>query len=102
MLAAPPTSVAVPTAPRTLNASVTVPVGTPAPGDAGSTVMVKVTGWPATDGFAWEMTIEVVDAGFTVWASAPEVLALKLASPPYTAVIGCVPVGKVVVNVAVL
>jgi hypothetical protein len=80
--------------------NVTVPVGVPEV--AGFTVAVKVTAWPTADGFT-EETTEVVDAAWvTAWERAGEVLAPKLASPLYTAVMECVPTVSVeVVNVAV-
>src|SRR6516162_6366325 len=63
--------------------NVTVPVGVPAPGGFGLTVAVKVTGCPATDGFAdaERAVVVAVAAGLTVWVSEP-VLAEKLLSPP--------------------
>jgi hypothetical protein len=66
---------------------VTVPVFTVAvDGELAVTVPVKVTGWPKTAGFADELMVVVVLAAFTVCVREDEVLALKLASPPYDAV----------------
>src|SRR5438093_9609943 len=80
---------------------VTVPVGVPAPGLLAVTVAVKVTDCPDSDGLAEELTSVVVLAFFTVWVSVVEVLPLKVALPPYDAVIGCEPTASVLVtNVA--
>ena len=79
--------------------NVTVPVGVPEV--AGFTVAVKVTAWPAADGFTEETTEVVEAAWFTTCDSAGEVLGAKLVSPLYTAVMECVPTVSVeVVNVA--
>jgi len=67
--------------------NVTVPAGVPAPGATAVTVAVKVTDWPNTEGAADEFTVVVVSALLTVWVKFGDVLVLKLASPPYTAVI---------------
>src|SRR5947208_2135752 len=80
---------------------VTFPVGVPAPGLLAVTVAVKVTDCPDSDGLAEELTSVVVLAFFTVWVSVLEVLPLKVAPPPYDAVIGCAPTASVLVtNVA--
>src|SRR5437773_1866632 len=80
---------------------VTLPAGVPAPGLLAVTVAVKVTDCPDTDGLAEELTSVVVVAFFTVWVSVLEVLPLKVALPPYDAVIGCEPTASVLVtNVA--
>src|SRR5689334_1210825 len=63
----------------------TEPVGWPAPGADAATLAVKVTFWPAVDGFGEAVTTVVVAALLTSWACDPEVLPLKLVSPPYTA-----------------
>jgi hypothetical protein len=47
---------------------------------------VNVTLWSKADGFALELRAVVVNAGVTVSTSAAEVLAVKFASPLYTAV----------------
>src|SRR5436189_134779 len=85
---------------------VTVPEGVPAPGALAVTVAVNVTDWPDTAGFVADDSAVVVattvgGAAFTVWLSAAEVLPVKLASPPYTAVIEWLPTVKLeVVKVA--
>src|SRR6266550_3923624 len=88
--------------PRVLEPSlkVTVPVGVPAPGLLAVTVAVKVTDCPNTDGLAEELA-DVVVPYFTVCVSLEEVLPLKLASPPYDALIEWEPTASVLVtNVA--
>lgn len=77
--------------------NVTVPVGVPAPGDVTVTVAVIVTDCPTTDGFGETETVLEVLAGFTVCERAPEVLVVKLLSPPYTAVMECDPTDNVLV-----
>src|ERR1041385_3068040 len=68
--------------------NVTVPVGTaPDP----ETVAVKVTACPNADGLADEARVVVLAARFTVCVIAADVLDPKLALPPYTPVILCVP-----------
>ena len=70
---------------------VTLPVGMPIPGATAATVAVKVTG-PAPDGLAEETTVVFVAAWLTVWVSGVAVvLAVKLPSPEYVAVIECGP-----------
>jgi len=65
------------------------------------TVAVKVTDWLKLDGLGEELRLVVEDAWFTVWETADDVDALKLVSPPYTAVIEWVPTASAeVVNVA--
>jgi hypothetical protein len=71
-------SVAVPTVVVPLR-NVTVPVGIPA---VEATVAVNVTACPAVDGFGVEVRTKVVVAFVTVKASAGEVLAALLLSPP--------------------
>ena len=84
------------------SSNVTVPVGTPAPGASAVIVAVNVTDWPKTDGLADEVTDELVASGFTTWLNEDEVLAVKLPSAPYTAVIEWLPTASAeVVNVAI-
>jgi len=45
------------------------------------TVAVNVTAWPNTDGFTLDTTAVFDGALLTVWISAADVLARKLASP---------------------
>ena len=59
----------------------TVPVGIPAAGDDGFTVMENTTVCPAADGLAEDTTVAVVNAWLTAWAMADEVLEAKLVSP---------------------
>ena len=64
----------------------------PLPNPVALTVAVKVTDCPKLDGLAEETTVVFVAAWLTVWVRAVAVaLAVKLASPEYEAVIGCVP-----------
>ena len=68
--------------------NVTVPVGTPA---AEVTVAVRVTACPVVEGFGVEVKVVVVAAAagaFTTWVTTAEVLAAKVALPPYAAVSG--------------
>jgi hypothetical protein len=100
-LAVPPPSVPVPKV-VVPSLNVTVPVGVPAPGDTGATVAVNVTDWPKTAGFAEEVTLVVVAVWLTVWATTADVLAVKLVSPLYTAVMLWEPApSDEVLNVAV-
>ena len=46
---------------------VTVPVGTPLPGEAAFTLAVKVTGRRETDGWAVDVTVVVVPSWLTAW-----------------------------------
>jgi len=69
--------------------NVTVPVGVPAPCTATLTVAVKVTDWPKTEGLTNDAKAVALLALFTVCVNVEEVLVVKLASPPYTAVIVC-------------
>jgi hypothetical protein len=69
----------------------TVPPGVPDPGAVALTVAVNVTDWPTTDGLADELTLVLVSALSTACVIAPDVLVLKLPSPPYTAVIEWLP-----------
>jgi hypothetical protein len=46
--------------------NVTVPVGLPAPGATAVTLAVKITDWPAVDGFKELTTTVVLTALFTV------------------------------------
>ena len=67
--------------------NVTVPVGVPAPGAVTVTVAVKRTLCPTADGFGEEDNDVVVFALFTTCETVALVLVLKLALPPYCAVI---------------
>src|SRR3954451_9923282 len=98
----PPLSVAVPSEVVPLK-NWTVPVGSPRPGVPGATPAVRVTAWPVTDGLGEAATdvIEVTDPVDTVWVTAGEVLAAKLSSPEYPAVIVFAPVAVSAVVVAV-
>ena len=81
--------------------NVTVPVGVPA---LEVTVAVKFTLVPYVEGFSELTTTVALAALFTVCVSAVEVLARKLASLLYTAVMECgdaLAVSADVVNVAV-
>lgn len=55
------------------------------------TVADSVTVCPKLEGFGLELMTMVVAAGFTTCCKEVEVLASKLASPPYLAVSECVP-----------
>jgi hypothetical protein len=82
--------------------NVIVPVGVPVPDDV--VFAVNVTAVPRTDGLFDEATVVVLATKFTVTVCvrAVEVLPVKLVSPPYTAVIECVPPDSAdVVSVAV-
>ena len=48
---------------------------------AGDTVAVKLTDWPAVDGFEDAVKVIVDVALFTVWVRTAEVLAAVFASP---------------------
>jgi len=62
--------------------NVTFPVGVPLPGETGTTVNVKVTDWPATEGLGEPAVIVVfVFASFTVCVTLADVLEAKLESP---------------------
>src|SRR5436309_10147064 len=79
---------------------VTFPAGLPEPGLLAVTVAVKVTDCPNTDGLAEELA-DVVVPYFTVCVNLGDVLPLKLASPPYDALIEWEPTASVLVtNVA--
>src|SRR4051794_33477337 len=64
----------------------TVPVGVPGPA---VTVAVKLTDWPATDGFGPAERTRAVVVGetptFTVWLTPGDVEVVKLVSPAYVA-----------------
>src|SRR2546430_1181322 len=66
---------------------VTVPVGMPMAGLTALSVAVNVIDCPNTDGFTDEITAATLLPLLTVWVRVAEVLALKLPSAPYTAVI---------------
>ena len=100
-VAVPPLSVPV-TIVVTPSLNVTLPVGVPAPGATDATVAVNVTDCPKLDGFRLDVSVVAVFALFTNWISAGLVLVVCVASPPYTAVIECVPTASAdVANVAV-
>jgi hypothetical protein len=81
--------------------NVTVPFGTPLPGDTTDTVAVNVTVWPVFCGFTSDSSAVVVDAWLTTWLRADDVLALKFVSLPYSAVMLCAPAASPdVLNVA--
>jgi hypothetical protein len=61
--------------------NVTVPLGVPAPGAVTEIVAVRTTGCPYVDGFRLEVTEVVVDALFTFWVTAGEVLLALSVSP---------------------
>src|SRR5947208_799889 len=64
--------------------TVTLPVGVP-PADV--TVKVTATPCPTADGFGvWPVSVVVVPATPTVWASPVDTLPAKFAVPPYVAV----------------
>jgi hypothetical protein len=70
----------------------TVPVGVAFPAvKAGVTVAVKVTEALTAEGLAEDATVVVVPVVLTIWLKDGEVEALKFVSPPYAAVIVCVP-----------
>src|SRR5580700_4349894 len=84
----PPANVALPIA-AAPSLNVTVPVGVP---PALVTVAVKVTACLSALGLTDEASEAVVaGAALTVWVSAGDVLAEKLMSPLYSAVIVCGP-----------
>jgi hypothetical protein len=64
--------------------NVTVPVGVP---PVPVTVAVNVTDWPAVEGLTEEVSVVVLAFVFTTWVTTEDVLAAKLESPPYCAVI---------------
>lgn len=65
------------------------------PLNCGVTLAVKVTDCPKFDRFRDEAKVVVVVALLTTWFTTFEVLPMKLASPPYTALMGWVPAGRV-------
>ena len=67
----------------------TVPVGVPAPGAVTVTVAVNVVLCPNTAGLTEEASPVAVAARFTVCVGNAPVLAAKLASPLYSALIPC-------------
>ena len=89
LLALPPDKVTVLPKFTPLVLNWTAPVGVPLPGVTAPTVAVNVTACPDTEGLTDEATVVLLPALLTVWLSAVELLVLKLASPPYTAVIEC-------------
>jgi hypothetical protein len=87
-LALPPVSVAVP---RVVFPSLKVTVPVP---PEGVTVAVNVTDCPKVVGLADEVIAVVVVATSTTWTTAGEVLAEKLLSPSYAAVIEWLPAAR--------
>ena len=86
-----------------LTAKATWPVGVGPPGDVGVTVAVKVTACPKADGLAEEVTAVAVPRRIVCWRVP--VLARKLPSPEYSAVMVRVPIARVfgfAVNVALV
>src|SRR5918912_3476823 len=78
-----------------------VPVGVPEPGALVVTVAVNDTDWPYTEGLAEEETAVVVAAALTTCDRVALLLAVKLLSPPYSAVMLCEATDKAdVVNMA--
>jgi hypothetical protein len=76
-----------------------VPVNVPAVAEV--EVAVKVTDCPTVEGFREDATVVAVAAvppTFTTCVNAGEVLAAKLASPPYRAVMECEPAASVEVR----
>ena len=69
--------------------NITCPVGVPP--IVLETVAVNVTDWPPMEGFNEEVTVDVVGLTFTTSEIALDVLTAKIESPPYCAVIECVP-----------
>jgi hypothetical protein len=86
--AVPPLSAAVPitVAP---SRNCTLPVAA-----AGVTVALKVTVCPATDGFKEEPSVVLAAAFDTDTVTGEEVLTSVPGSPPYTAVIECIPTAR--------
>src|SRR5207244_941271 len=67
--------------------TVTVPVGVPLPGAFTTTVKVKLTAWPVAEGFGeWPVSVVVVPAAVTVWATPADELPANVPSPAYVAV----------------
>ena len=48
-----------------------VPVGVPEPGELDTTVAVKMTCWPVTEGFTDVVIVVVVASWFTLWVQVP-------------------------------
>ena len=71
--------------------NVTAPVGVPNPCEPADTTARNVIDCPMIDGLALEVTVTVVLTFLTVCVSNVLVLGLKLESPPYDAIIECVP-----------
>ena len=89
VVATPPTSATGSPSKSPSKRNCTVPVGVPAPGITDATVAVNVTGVPATDGLADDVSVVVVAFSTTCVSSAP--LPTKLASPSWTTVTRCEP-----------
>src|SRR5438105_4944710 len=77
---------------------VTVPVGVPAPGETALRVAAKATFWLKTEGLTEETSRVALGDWFTVCVSVALVLVVKLVSPPYTTVIGCMPIARELVE----
>ena len=77
----------------------TLPVGVP---NCADTVAMKVTDLPKIEGFTDETRVTVVGPLVTVCETVFEVLALKVASPLYAAVVECVPILRLPVMKAAL
>ena len=61
---------------------------------------VKVTDFPAAEGLALEVNVVTVAAGLTTCANPAELLARKLESPLYLALIECEPTVRAVAEIA--
>ena len=55
-----------------------VPVGVPEPGELDTTVAVKVTFCPVTEGFTDEVIVVVVVSWFTVWMQVPVAVEVEV------------------------
>jgi hypothetical protein len=88
----PPLRFAVPSDVVPLKNS-TVPVGVPVPGLTAATVAVNVTAVPAVTGLGTAVSDVVVLASLTITVVAGAMLAVKLVSPEYRAVMEFVPRG---------
>ena len=56
-----------------------VPVGVPEPGELDTTVAVKMTCCPVTEGFTDEVIVVVVVSWFTLWVQVPVAVVLEQA-----------------------
>src|SRR5579864_2819312 len=75
---------------------VTVPVGTPLPGEFAVTEAVKVTDWLNTEGLADELTVVVVASLLTTWGEALSLplLLLQPVAPVKVAVMVLLPTAR--------